>query len=146
MWSAILARRANPAIALAAWALSACVSATPPATGIEPIALSPATQVELNGYLGKVKSTRPGAFAVSPDGHTSYYTWCGDITCMSYTYSRLALYYCRSLAGTPCVLLYRRDEPVAAFTRAAAGIDPEGRHGSQELQPIDFENRHVGPG
>jgi hypothetical protein len=53
---------------LLALALSACVSppATPP-SGV-PIALSPATQGELAQYLGRVKVTRPGAFAVSPEG------------------------------------------------------------------------------
>ena len=56
------------AVVLLALALAACASppATPPSG--TPIALSPATQGELAAYLGKVKVTRPGAFAVSPDG------------------------------------------------------------------------------
>jgi len=147
MRSTPLFRRANTAISLAALALAACASGAPRDTGIEPITLSPATQAELTSYLAKVKATRPGAFAVSPDGRTSYYTWCDDITCMTYTYSMVALHHCQGLAGTRCVLLYRRDEPLVPFTRASVESGaPDGRHGSQEQEPIDFENRHVGPG
>ncbi|MEZ5831275.1 MAG: hypothetical protein R3D05_08835 [Dongiaceae bacterium] len=45
-----------------------------------------------------------------------------------------------ALAGTPCIVLYVRHEPRLAFTRAAtANGGPEGRHGSEEQQPIFFD-------
>ncbi|MEZ5834066.1 MAG: hypothetical protein R3D05_23080 [Dongiaceae bacterium] len=124
----------------AALLLAAC--ATTPAANqpTEPITLSPGTQGELSAYLGKVKSTRPGAFAVSPDGRNSFYTWCNNFTCETRNYSQPALRQCQALAGTPCIVLYVRHEPRLAFTRAAtANGGPEGRHGSEEQQPIFFD-------
>ena len=102
------------------------------------IALSPATQGQLTAYLGKVKVTRPGAFAVSPDGRNSYYTWCDDIACATSNYSIPAQRGCQSLAGTPCVVLYVRNEPRRAFTRAEDAA-PGGQHGSQEQRRLDFD-------
>jgi hypothetical protein len=128
------------AVVLLALALAAC--ATPPATPPSgtPIALSPATQGELAAYLGKVKVTRPGAFAVSPDGRNSFYTWCDDTACMTSNYSIPALRGCQGLAGTECLVLYVRNQPRFTFTRAQEAA-PGGQHGSQQQQRIEFENR-----
>ncbi|HEU4826292.1 MAG TPA: hypothetical protein VFS85_07430 [Dongiaceae bacterium] len=125
------------AVLLLALALAAC--ATPPATPPSgtPIALSPATQGELAAYLGKVKVTRPGAFAVSPDGRNSFYTWCSDTACMTSNYSIPALRRCQSLAGTECLVLYVRNQPRFAFSRRVDGRT--GRHGSQEQPPLEFD-------
>ena len=127
------------AATLVTLALAACSTqpATPPSGA--PIALSPATQGELAAYLGRVKVTRPGAFAVSPDGRNSFYTWCDDVACFTSNYSIPAQRGCQGLSGTPCLVLYVRNEPRLSFTRAqdaAAG----GQHGSQEQQQLDFEN------
>jgi hypothetical protein len=126
------------AVASLALALSACATAPQTPPGGTPIALSPATQGELTAYLGRVKATRPGAFAVSPDGRNSFYTWCDDIACTVSNYSIPAQRGCQSLSGTPCLLLYVRNQPRFTFTRAADAA-PGGQHGNEEQQRIDFD-------
>ena len=123
---------------LGLFALAACAT-QPAAPAGPPIALSPATQGELTAYLAKVKVTRPGAFAVSPDGLNSFYTWCDDTICATSNYSNPALRGCQGLAGQPCVVLYLRYEPRLTFTRAADAA-PGGQHGSERQRQIDFDN------
>jgi len=102
------------------------------------LAISPATQGEIAAYLAKVKSTRPGAFAVSPDGRTSYYAWCDNTVCRISTYSIPALNKCQSLAGTKCLILYvRRDKRVDYTVDPAAA--PGGQHGSQQQEEFNFD-------
>lgn len=127
------------AAAFLALGLAGCATpyAAPPIT--EPIAITPQTQGALTAYLRTVKVTRPGAFAVSPDGRNSFYTYCDDTICAVSNYSIPALRGCQSFSGTPCVVLYVRHEPRLTFTRAenaAAG----GRHGSEEQRELDFDN------
>ena len=126
--------------AAAALGLAACATEPQLPPSGTPIALSPATQGELTAYLQRVKVTRPGAFAVSPDGRNSFYTWCDDTACATANYSFPALQGCRSLAGTECLVLYVRNQPRFTFTRAQDAA-PGGQHGSEEQQPIEFENR-----
>ncbi|HJT12759.1 MAG TPA: hypothetical protein VJ790_09075 [Dongiaceae bacterium] len=120
-------------------ALSACAgpAVAPSPTG--QIAISPQTEGALSAYLRRVKVTRPGAFAVSPDGANSFYTWCGDTACATANYSIPALRGCQSLAGTPCVILYVRHEPRLQYTRSAPAA--AGRHGSEEQRRIDYDVR-----
>ena len=75
-------------------ALQACAvpGVAPSPTG--DIAISPQTEGALSAYLRKVKVTRPGVFAVSPDGLNSFYTWCGDTVCATSNYSVRALRGC----------------------------------------------------
>ena len=122
---------------LALLALSACAgpAAAPSATG--PISISPQTEGELSAYLRKVKVTRPGAFAVSPDGLNSFYTWCDDTACATANYSAPALRGCQGLAGTPCVVLYVRHEPRLQYSRSETAAP--GRHGSEEQRRIDYD-------
>jgi len=129
------------AAALAALSLAACASepAVPPSGA--PIALSPATASEVTAYLGKIRATRPGAFAVSPDGRNSFYTWCDDTACATANYSIPAQRGCQGLAGTECLVLYVRTEPRLTFTRAADAA-PGGQHGSQQQQRIEWDNRN----
>ena len=75
---AILIRHMKIAASILAVALAAHTVPAQSQSSNGPLAISPATQGESSAYLAKVKSTRPGAFAVSPDGRTSYYTWCDD--------------------------------------------------------------------
>jgi hypothetical protein len=128
------------AVALLALGLAGCAvePATPPSGA--PIALSPATEGAIAAYLGKIRATRPGAFAVSPDGRNSFYTWCDDTACTTSNYSMPALRGCQGLAGTECLVLYVRNQPRLTTTRdanAAAG----GQHGSQQQQRIEWDNR-----
>jgi hypothetical protein len=129
------------AAALLALLLAGCATQAQAPVPATPIGLSPATQGEVTKYLRTVKVTRPGAFAVSPDGRNSFYTWCDDIACMTSNYSIPALRGCQGLSGTPCVILYVRQEQRVASTvdnNAATG----GQHGSEQQQRIEFDNRN----
>lgn len=119
--------------------LGACAgpSGAPAPTG--PIAISPQTQGEIGAYLRRVKVTRPGAFAVSPDGLNSFYTWCDDTACATSSYSAPALRGCQALSGAPCLVLYVRHEPRVPYSVDAAAAD--GRHGAQEQPRIDYDVR-----
>ena len=127
------------AAALCVLALSACAgpAVAPSPTG--QITISPQTEGALSASLRKVKVTRPGAFAVSPDGLNSFYTWCGDTACAIANYSIPALRGCQSLAGTPCAILYVRHEPRLQYTRSETAAP--GRHGSEEQRRIDYDVR-----
>ena len=116
--------------------LAAC--AAPSAPSGTPVAITPETNAEVSKYLRIVRATRPGAFAVSPDGRNSFFTYCEDVACATSNYSQPALRGCQGISGAPCTILYVRDEPRAAFTRtenAGAG----GRHGSEEQRELDFD-------
>jgi hypothetical protein len=120
-------------------ALSACAASEPKTLPSGPIAISPQTDGALSAYLRKVKVTRPGAFAVSPDGLNSFYTWCDDTACATSSYTMPALRGCQGLAGQPCVILYVRHEPRLTHSRSASA--GEGRHGSEEQRRIDYDVR-----
>ena len=125
---------------LALLALAACTAGPAPAplpTGS--IAISPQTEGEISAYLRKVKVTRPGAFAVSPDGLNSFYTWCDDTACATANYSAPALRGCQGLAGMPCIVLYVRHEPRLQYSRSETTTP--GRHGSEEQRRIDYDVR-----
>ena len=119
--------------------LSSCAgpAVAPAPTG--PVAISSQTEGALSAYLRKVKVTRPGAFAVSPDGSNSFYTWCDDTICATANYSMPALRGCQSLAGTPCLVLYVRHEPRLQYSRS--GTPAPGRHGSEEQRRVDYDVR-----
>ena len=121
---------------LALLMLAACAGpAATPASG--PIAISPQTDGALAAYLRKVKVTRPGAFAVSPDGLNSFYTWCDDTACATSNYSAPALRGCQAFSGAPCVVLYVRHEARLQYSVSATPAD--GRHGSEEQRRIDYD-------
>jgi hypothetical protein len=117
--------------------LAACApNAAPPSR--TPIAITPETNAEISKYLRIVKSTRPGAFAVSADGRDSFFTYCEDISCAAPSYTQPALRGCQSYSGAPCIILFSRTEPRVAFTRTEnAGTG--GRHGSEEQRELDFD-------
>jgi hypothetical protein len=128
--------RTIAATLLAALALAACAPSAPPSRA--PVAISPETNAEISKYLRIVKSTRPGAFAVSADGRDSFFTYCEEISCAAPSYTQPALRGCQSYSGAPCTILFTRNEPRLAFTRAeAAGTG--GRHGSEEQRELDFD-------
>ncbi|MEZ5831274.1 MAG: hypothetical protein R3D05_23085 [Dongiaceae bacterium] len=123
---------------LIALALAAGTGAAQAQSGAStPIIVSPATQGQIEQYLRIVKVTRPGAFAVSPDGLTSFYTYCNDVSCAVSNYSQPALRGCQRLAGTDCVILYVRNEQRRPYTRSeSAGTG--GQHGSEQQREFDF--------
>ena len=126
----------------AAALIAACAGCTtyeaPPVS--EPIAITPQTNAALTSYLRAVRSTRDGAFAVSPDGRNSYYSYCPTLSCAVSNHSVPALRGCQSLSGTRCVLFYAWDDPRLDYTVAESAV-PGGRHGSEKQPEIDFE-RH----
>jgi hypothetical protein len=127
------------AAALLVLTLSACAadSDRQQAATDAPQSIGETTSGELLAYLAKVKSTRPGAFAVSSDGADSFYAWCDDINCMTTNYSIPALNGCRSVSGKECYVLYVRNQPRFAFSRRVDGRT--GRHGAQEQPPLEFD-------
>jgi hypothetical protein len=136
---AILPQLRLLSVALLALALAACAANTDrqaPATGA-PQSIGESASGALIAYLARVKSTRPGAFAVSADGADSFYAWCDDIACVTQNYSMPALNGCRSISGKECFVLYVRNQPRFAFSRRVDG--PTGRHGSQEQPSIEFD-------
>ena len=122
---------------LAALALGACAPSAPPPSGT-PVAITPETNAEISKYLRVVKSTRPGAFAVSADGRNSFFTYCEEISCAAPSYTQPALRGCQSFSGAPCVILYVRNEPRMAIGRTETAA-ADGRHGSEEQRELDFD-------
>jgi hypothetical protein len=127
---------ASLASVLFAITLTGCASEGAPPPG-DPIVLTPQTSAALTSYLRAVRVTRPGAFAVSPDGANSFYAYCGTLACNVTNYTIPAQRGCQSLTGTPCLVLYVRDDPRFAFTRGEN--DLPGRHGSQRQEDVDFD-------
>jgi hypothetical protein len=120
-----------------ALALAGCATGGgEPPIGTIPLEISPGTQNALDVYLRAVKSTRPGAFAVSEDGRDSFYVWCEDMVCDAVSYATPAIQHCRGISGKPCLALYVRDQPRVAFSRAEKSSGP-GRHGSKKLRTLD---------
>lgn len=105
----------------------------------KPIEISTGTQSALASYLQQVKTTRPGAFAVSEDGKDSYAYWCEEMVCTAISYATPAVDYCQSLSGKPCVALYVRNAPRYAYTQARFG-EGEGKHGSKKSIPTNMLN------
>ena len=126
------------ALAPAVLGLAACATPYAAPRSATPVAVTPETQGEIAKYLRIVKSTRPGAFAVSADGRNSYFTYCEEIACAASNYSQPALRGCQSFSGAPCVILYVRNEPRAAIGRTETA-STGGRHGSEELRELDFD-------
>lgn len=117
--------------------LAACAQTRPaPAAGSDPLVLSQSTSRALQQYLAKV-DTYGGAFAVSPDGTSSYYIYCPDISCTPPLYSGIAKSQCSSLAGQECYVLYVRNEPRLAFTVADGKTADGGRHGYRRATPLN---------
>ena len=126
------------ALAPAVLGLAACATPYAAPRSATPIAVTPETQGEIAKYLRIVKSTRPGAFAVSADGRNSYFTYCEEIACAASNYSQPALRGCQSFSGAPCVILYVRNEPRMAIGRTETAA-ADGRHGSEEQRELDFD-------
>lgn len=126
------------ALGLAA-AVGGCATPASAPAPSGPIAITPQTNATLAAYLRVVRNTRPGAFAVSPDGRNSFFTYCEEISCATASYSAPALRGCRSLSGTPCLILYVRNEQRLPYTRTE-GLMAGGRHGSEKQRVIEFDN------
>lgn len=116
--------------------LAACAQTRPaPAAGDDPLVLSQSTGRALQQYLAKV-DTYGGAFAVSPDGASSYYIYCPDVACSPPLYGGIAKSQCHSLSGQDCYLLYVRNQPRIAYTVANDKM-ATGHHGYRRAMPLN---------
>ena len=104
-----------------------------------PIEISTGTQSALATYLQQVRTTLPGAFAVSEDGKDSYAFWCEEMVCTAVSYATPAVEYCQSLSGKPCIALYVRNAPRYAYTQAQSS-QGDGKHGSKKSIPTSMLN------
>lgn len=84
--------------------LTACAASVPEGP---PISITAATEAHLKQYLQTVgDGDNYGAFAVSPNGHYAYYTYCVDGGgCERVPLNFDALAGCKKLAGTDCIVL-----------------------------------------
>ena len=73
-------------------------------------------------YLGNISNgKRPGAFVISKDGESAYYTWCPDTRCMGgLTYSQESLNRCEQEYDTDCVVFAVRDDIKVDYEVASA--------------------------
>ena len=80
-------------------------------------------------YLRSIANgIKPGAFAISKDGRSAFYSWCQDIRCRAGpTYSQDALGSCQRQHGPDCVVFAVRDEIQVAYEiigRQEMTLDP----------------------
>jgi hypothetical protein len=63
-------------------------------------------------YLRNIgNGIKPGAFAITKDGQSAYYSWCQDIRCVAGpSYSHDAVENCQRQFGADCVVFAIRDE------------------------------------
>jgi len=92
--------RAVRAAGLSLVLLNACATPEGPA-----ITLSQRTATHFKEYMSRMHGFEHGAFAVSPDGRFSFYTYCSEGNCEIAELNVDALNGCKNLAGTDCVLL-----------------------------------------
>jgi hypothetical protein len=95
-------------------------------------------------YLRNIgNGNKPGAFAISTDGHSAFYSWCQDIRCVAGpTYSQDALNACERHYETECVVFAVRDDikvdyEIVAGTVEAAPPPP--------LAPAEVTTIGIGP-
>jgi hypothetical protein len=83
--------------------LSACAAPAPVGPAVT---LDQDAGTHLKTYLRTMGSDNFGAFAVSPNGHYAYYTYCTDgANCERVPLNFDALAGCKKLAGADCILL-----------------------------------------
>jgi hypothetical protein len=77
-------------------------------------------------YLRNIgNGNKPGAFAISKDGHSAFYSWCQDIRCVAGpTYSQDALNACERHYETKCVVFAVRDDIKVEYEIVANAADP----------------------
>lgn len=97
--------------------LSGCSSAA----SQETIYIGPKTNAALQSYFAAIGSVGSGAFAVSPDGRNSFYTYCVDTSCGGFSMTQDALLHCKGLAGTACVILANGTNIVRPYKVGTAG-------------------------
>jgi len=77
-------------------------------------------------YLRNIgNGNKPGAFAISTDGKSAFYSWCQDIRCVAGpTYSQDALNACERHYDTECVVFAVRDDIKVEYEIVAGTAEP----------------------
>jgi hypothetical protein len=77
-------------------------------------------------YLRNIgNGNKPGAFAISKDGHSAFYSWCQDIRCVAGpTYSQDALNACERRYEMECVVFAVRDDIKVDYEIVADTAEP----------------------
>jgi len=77
-------------------------------------------------YLRNIgNGNKPGAFAISKDGRSAFYSWCEDIRCVAGpTYSQDALNACERRYDTECVVFAVRDDIKVDYEILASTAEP----------------------
>lgn len=76
----------------------------------EQITISKDVWSKYQKYLTRVRSSHPGAFAVSKDGKYADYVWCSDMACIGQGYKNEALGYCERLSSMDCIVFAFGDD------------------------------------
>jgi hypothetical protein len=67
-------------------------------------------------YAAAIGSTKPGAFAITEDGHSYWYVTCGAIRCSgSTTYRHDAQQSCEKEYKMPCAIFALRQEIIVTY-------------------------------
>lgn len=95
-------------------------------------------------YLRNIgNGNKPGAFAISKDGHSAFYSWCQDIRCVAGpTYSQDALNACERHYDTECVVFAVRDDIKVEYEIVASAEEPSA---PPQLAPATVTTIAVAP-
>lgn len=106
-----------PLSALAALViLSACAGSE---TGGKPLVISARTNEHFQKYLREIDAGRAGAFAVTEDGRSAYYSVCESGSCNGqYNFSNEAIHGCENYGQGRCVILASNGVVKRPFTVA----------------------------
>ncbi|HEX9449410.1 MAG TPA: hypothetical protein VF920_15590 [Dongiaceae bacterium] len=125
--------------------LPACATPDGPA-----ITISQRTNAHFQEYMSRMHGIEHGAFAVSPDGEHSFYTYCYQGNCESAQLNFEALNGCRNLAKTDCVILAHNQsilhKYVMADTQGASAGDSGGFFAGAEIAPLTIAGTTLNSG
>ena len=95
-------------------------------------------------YLRNIgNGNKPGAFAISKDGKSAFYSWCQDIRCVAGpTYSQDALNACERRYETECVVFAVRDDIKVEYEIVASTEEPSA---PPQLAPATVTTIAVSP-
>lgn len=86
------------------------------------------------GYLKAIGKIRPGAYAITTDGHGAFYVWCEETRCMAGpSYGQDAVNRCEHEYNTDCVVFAVRDEIKVEYEIAASTASPSAPSAAPEV-------------
>lgn len=88
------------------------------------------------GYLKRIGSIRPGAFAITTSGHGAYYVWCEETRCRAgRSYGQEAVERCERESYADCVVFAVRDKIQVDYQVVGAASDSSISSILKELVP-----------